>query len=242
MRKTRQSYIVRSLIFSVISYILIIVSLAFNAIYTPVEEEELGVLVELEDFIPQELEQNQNVEENLNSEDRRNIAVNNAMKNEQETDPYDYSDIEKGDDAYKEQLVRDAISDKEYDKIFEREDISLEENSDDIVEEKQEDNLDEIDKPSNFQGATYINFFLKNRYKMKIPVPTYRCESSGKVIVNITVNRDGRVVAHKISEDSSLDECLRASAIRSVKSSKFNQNYDAPLKQRGSITYIFEAQ
>ena len=241
MRKTRQSYIVQSLIFSVISYVLIIVSLAFNAIYTPVEEEELGVLVELEDFIPQELEQNQNAEENLNSEDRRNIAVNNAMKNEQETDPYDYSDIEKADDAYKEQLVRDAISDKEYDKIFEREDISFEENSNDIVEEK-DDNVDENDKQSNFQGATYINYFLKDRYKMKIPVPTYRCESSGTVIVNITVNRDGRVVAHKISEDSSLDECLRASAIRSVKSSKFNQNYDAPLKQRGSITYIFEAQ
>jgi len=204
--------------------------------------EEDGVMIEIEDFIPQAKDLEQIPEENLSSEDRRNIAVNKAMKNEKESDPYDYSDIEKADDAYKEQLVKDALSEDEYKKIFDR-DMNIKEESNDIkVEEEKDTENIEKDKPSNFQGATYISYFLKNRYKMKIPVPTYRCEASGGVTVNITVNQKGKVIAHKITEDSSLDECLRASAIRSVKTSRFNQNYDGPLKQRGTITYILPAQ
>ncbi len=240
MRKTRRFYIIQSVIFSVLSYILIIISLAFNSLYTPIEDEENGVFIELEDFIPKPLDLTQIPEENLNSEDRRNIAVNKAMKGQKETDPYDYSDIEKSDDAYKEQLIKDAISDKEYTKIFERNDINLEDN---IPEEKIEETKNtEEDTPSNFQGATYITYSLEDRYKMKIPVPTYRCETSGKIIIRIVVNQDGRVVSYEISAKSSLDDCLKNAAIKSVKNSKFNQNYDAPSKQRGVIIYTFEAQ
>ena len=240
MRKTRQFYIIRAIIFSTISYILILVSLAFTSLYQPIVDEEEGVFIELEDFIPKPIDLNQIPEEDLSAEERQNIAVNQAMKGQEETDPYDYSDIEKADNAYKEQLVKEAISKEEYEKIFERDDINF---SDDIPQEKSEEKEeDKKDKVSNFQGATYISYFLKDRYKMKIPVPTYRCETSGKIIIDIVVNRDGNVISYKIASSSSQDYCLQESAIRSVKKSKFNQNYDAPLKQRGSITYIFEAQ
>lgn len=240
MRKTRRFYIIRAVIFSTISYILIVTSLAFTSLYRPVDEEEEGVFIELEDFIPKPIDLNQIPEEDLSSEERRNIAVNQAMKGQEETDPYDYSDIEKADDAYKEQLVKEAISKEEYEKIFERDDINF---SDDVSQEDPKEKDDEKeDKVSNFQGATYISYFLKDRYKMKIPVPTYRCETSGKVIIEIVVNRDGSVISYKIASSSSQDYCLQESAIRSVKKSRFNQNYDAPLKQRGTITYIFEAQ
>ncbi len=240
MRKSRQYYIIRSVFFSALIYILLIVILAFNSIYTKVPEEEEGIFIELDNFIPKPIDLNQIPKDLLNEEDRRNIAVNNAMKGDEKTDPYDYSDIEESDDAYKEQLVKDAISDDEYKKIFERDDLNIQEKENE--QESQKDPQNKKTKPSNFQGATFISYFLKDRYKMKIPVPTYKCEISGTVAINITVNRDGIVISYKIAEDSSTDECLRNSAIQSVKQSKFNQNYDAPLKQRGTITYIFEAQ
>ncbi len=240
MRKPRQYYIIRSVFFSALVYILLIVILAFNSIYTEIPEEEEGVFVELDDSKPKPVDLNQIPKDLLSQEERRNIAVNNAMKDEKESDPYDYSDIKEADDNYKEQLVKEAISDEEYKKIFERKDLKIQKNTTEQNIKKDSDKKET--KPSNFQGATYINYFLKDRYKMKIPVPTYKCETSGTVAVNITVNRDGIVISHQITEDSSKDECLRNSAIQSVKASRFNQNYDAPLKQRGTITYIFEAQ
>ncbi len=185
MRKTRQFYIIRSIVFSTISYLLIIVGLAFNSFYTPVVEEEEGIFIELDDFITKPLDINQIPENELSQEDRRNIAVNNAMKGQKETDPYDYSDVEKSDEAYREELVKNAISDDEYKKIFERDDLNLEEKE---IIKKENDVDNKQDRPSNFQGATYISYFLEDRYKMKIPIPTYRCETSGKVIINIVVN------------------------------------------------------
>lgn len=213
--------------------------MAYSALKSPIQEEEEGIYIELEDFIPEPLDLSQIPEEQLSSEDRRNIAVNQAMKSSPETDPYDYSDVEESDDAYKEQLVKDAISKDEYEKIFERDDLNFETNP---KEEIIEDKLQTEEKPSNYQGATYISYTLKDRYKLKIPVPTYRCEGSGKVTVNIIVNRDGKVISNEITANSSSDACLREAALKSVKRSKFNQNYDAPLKQRGTIIYIFEAQ
>lgn len=238
MRKSRSYYIYRSIIYSSILYIVAIIGLAFTSIYTPIPEEEEGIYIEIEDFIPEPIK----IEEleNLSADDRRNIAVNQAMSNSKETDPYDYSNVEKADDAYKEQLVKDAISKEEYEKIFERDDLNI--NYEEEEEKKQELKEEKHETPSNFQGSTYITYFLKDRYKMKIPVPTYKCETLGKVIVNITVNRDGKVSAYDIAPESTSNECLRTAAIQSIKKSSFNQNYDAPLKQRGTITYIFEAQ
>ncbi len=242
MRKGRNYYIYRSVILSSFTYLLIILGMIIGAIRTPMPEEEEGVFIELESFLEENLQdiEDTQTDENISSEERRNIAVNRALKDVDKTDPYDYSDVEKADEAYKESLVKKALGNEEYKKIFERDDLNLEEEN--YEEEPQESEEISKETPSNFQGATYITFFLKNRHKVKIPVPTYKCESSGKVIVNINVNRKGFVSSFDIDAKSTTDECLIKSAIASVKQTKFNENYDAPLKQRGTITYVFEAQ
>ena len=240
MRRTRQYYIYRSVLFSSVAYVLIIVLMAYNALYTPIPEEEEGIFIELEDIVPELRDLNNIPEEELTNSDKRNIAVNRAMHSQPETDPYDYSDIKEADESYKEDLVKNAISEEEYKKIFERDDWNLEEDKPKDPEQKKDSK--EEKKPSNYQGATYVSFYLKGRNEVKIPIPTYQCETSGKVTVEISVNQDGRVVDYQITSNSSMDECLRKSAIKSVRKSRFNQNYTAPLKQRGSITYTFEAQ
>ena len=240
MRKTRKYYIIKATIFSVLFYFFLIISLAFSFIKTPAPpEEEEGITVELEDLQSQIVELNKLKSEQENDIERSNNAVNDAMADEKETDPYDYSDIEDPDENYEEQIVKNAISEQEYDKIFNRDDLKLPE------EEKQEtkkENKTKKEKASNFQGATYIHFFLKNRHKVKIPIPTYQCETFGKVVLDIIVNKDGKVTSATITSASVEDDCLQQAALRSAKRARFNASYNAPDKQKGSITYIFEAQ
>ncbi|MBN2668729.1 MAG: hypothetical protein JXR60_05805 [Bacteroidales bacterium] len=240
MRRTRAFYISRSIIITAIIYLVLIFSLAFTHIYRPIPDEEAGVFVELEDLPTVLPPQTENLE-NLSQQERHNIAVNKAMQDRDKTDPYDYSDIDKADENYKEQLVKNAIGDDQYKKIFEREYMNIDDNIDDRKKENQ-DNNEQHNQPSNYQGATYISYFLKDRYKMKIPVPTYKCETSGKIVMNIVVNQDGKVVSHEVDPSSNQDDCLIKAAIQSVERSKFNQNYSAPSRQRGTITYIFESQ
>ncbi len=242
MRKGKNYYIYRSVVFSSLVYLIIILGMIMSSIKTPIPEEEEGVYVELENFL-EELPQIEEPQEetNMSAEDRRNLAVNKALADVDNTDPYDYSDVEEADEEYKKSLVKKAISDEEYQKIFERDDLNTEEVAS-VSEDSQEPEEDVSVTPSNFQGATYITYFLKDRRKIKIPVPTYKCESSGKVIVNIEVNRKGMVSSFDIDPKSTSDDCLIKAAKASVKRSKFNQNYDAPSKQRGTITYVFEAQ
>ncbi len=243
MQSNNNRYTYLSVLFSVLTYVLVITLLAFNSIKAPMPEEEEGILFEFEE-LPQIEEESPLLEkdiEDMNSEERRNFAVNKALTERDQTDPYDYSDVEEADENYKESLIKKAISESEYQKIFEREDLDIEDAYNDS-EEKKEDKIEEQTTPSNFQGATYISYFLKNRHKLKIPVPTYKCESSGTVVVNIEVNRKGKVSSFKIDNQSTSNTCLRDAAIASVKKARFNQNYDAPLKQQGTITYVFEAQ
>ena len=241
MRKNRKYYIIKATIFSVLFYLFLIISLAFSFIKTPAPpQEEEGITVELEDMQTQieKLNELKNAQEN--NIDRTNNAVNEAMSDEKETDPYDYSDIKEPDEDYKEKLVKEAISEKEYNKIFNRDDLSIAK-EEEKKEKKIKDNTEKT-KPSNYQGATYISFFLKNRYKIKIPIPTYQCETFGKVVLDIIVNRDGKVTSASITSTSTDDECLQKTALRSAKKARFNASYEAPDKQRGTITYIFEAQ
>ena len=240
MRKNRKYYIIKATIFSVLFYFFIIISLAFSFIKTPAPPiEEDGITIELEDLQSQIEKLNDLKNSQEDNIERSNNAVNDAMSNEKETDPYDYSDIENPDENYKEQIVKNAISEQEYDKIFKRDDINLP--TEEIKKDKEKESSKE-NKPSNYQGATYIHFFLKNRHKVKIPIPTYQCETFGKVILDIVVNRDGKVINATITSASTNDDCLRQAALRSAKKARFNASYKALDKQKGSVTYIFEAQ
>ncbi len=242
MRKGRHYYIYRSVILSSLIYLIIVLGMVISTIHTPMPEEEEGVYIELENFLEDspQLEEPQD-ETDMSAEERRNLAVNRALKDVDKTDPYDYSDVEEADEEYKASLVKKAISDEEYHKIFERDDLNIDDEA--SIEEEQQEVEEALNvTPSNFQGATYITYFLKDRHKIKIPVPTYKCEGSGKVIVNIEVNRKGIISSFSIDKNSTLDDCLIKAAKESVKRSKFNKKQDAPLKQRGTITYVFEAQ
>ena len=90
---------------------------------------------------------------------------------------------------------------------------------------------------------TTVSYFLENRWHSYIYIPTYKCEGGGTVIIDIVLNQEGRVVSAIIAENKSTrDACLLEEAYRSATSARFNADPKSPLKQLGTITYVFIAQ
>ena len=78
------------------------------------------------------------------------------------------------------------------------------------------------------------------RYRRNLVVPAYQCEGGGEVVVSITVNRAGEVIAASVVSGG--DECMRSASLRAARNSTVNIDETAPLKQNGTITYIFIPQ
>ena len=95
-----------------------------------------------------------------------------------------------------------------------------------------------------YKGATTTTYFLKDRMHVHIPLPVYQCEGSGKVVMEIVVNREGYVMDATINKQQSqiTADCFSEAATRCALSTRFNASKTAPEKQQGKITYIFIAQ
>lgn len=94
-------------------------------------------------------------------------------------------------------------------------------------------------------GNVTVSYSLDNplRYRYKLPVPAYTCESGGMVVVNITVDRSGDVTAASVDRArSSSDEGLHEAALSAARRSKFDLNQSAPERHKGTIIYIFLPQ
>ncbi|MFT5242163.1 MAG: TonB family protein [Glaciecola sp.] len=97
------------------------------------------------------------------------------------------------------------------------------------------------DKEAPRNSNSSVSFSLKNRQKVKLPPPVYLCETSGKIVVNITVDAQGQVTDTYInSSSSSKNQCLTDTAIEYAQNAIFS---DANRKsQIGSITYYFKGK
>ncbi len=104
----------------------------------------------------------------LSEQTRKNIAVNTAEKLEKQISTKDYIEEVKKELGIKnlnQQLSRDIDNG----------------NVNVPAEEKKEDQ----GQQKKYMGPTNITYFLENRQKKYLPVPVYKCEGGGKVIVDI---------------------------------------------------------
>ena len=92
-----------------------------------------------------------------------------------------------------------------------------------------------------YVGKSSVSYNIKGRYKTYLPIPVYKCEFGGKVVVAVVVNRQGRVIkAEIVDAESNKDDTLRE-ADAALKS-EFNADEKAPERQSGTITYNFVKQ
>ena len=94
------------------------------------------------------------------------------------------------------------------------------------------------------QGQEGISFSLTGRIAQSLPVPEYNYQRGGIVVVEITVNKDGRVTEAipGVRGSTTLDEYLLRVAKNAAFSARFDRKPDAPAFQRGTITYHFKLQ
>lgn len=92
------------------------------------------------------------------------------------------------------------------------------------------------------KGRVTVSFSLRDpvRTSRRLIVPAYLCEGGGEVVVDIAVNRAGEVTSARIASGG--DDCMRETALRAARSSRFNIDDAAPARQTGTITYIFIPQ
>jgi hypothetical protein len=97
---------------------------------------------------------------------------------------------------------------------------------------------------ANFKGPTRIYYNMTGRNHLYLPIPIYKCQGSGKVVLYIDVNQKGFVErALVIEEESSTsDPCLIETAVNTALVSRFNADINSPKIQRGTLSYQFVAQ
>jgi len=87
-----------------------------------------------------------------------------------------------------------------------------------------------------------ISYSLVDREHLFLPTPVYLCEYGGKIVINITVNHEGKVIeAFVNSSSSSSNGCLIDSALEYAKAATFNIN-TSKSSQLGTITFLFRGK
>lgn len=91
-------------------------------------------------------------------------------------------------------------------------------------------------------GGGGISVSLTGRSPQNLPKPDYNQQVEGKVVVQITVDRNGNVTQAipGVKGSNTLDSYLLAVAKRAALRAKFDRKPDAPAYQQGTITYNFK--
>ena len=86
-----------------------------------------------------------------------------------------------------------------------------------------------------------VEFSLAGRKASHLPMPDYTSPETGRVVVSITVNRQGQVVRANAGArgTTTTDRNLWKQAEEAALKAHFDLKTDAPEEQRGTITYNF---
>lgn len=93
-------------------------------------------------------------------------------------------------------------------------------------------------------GGDGISFSLGNRAALSLPQPDYPKQKSGRVVVEVTVDRKGNVTAVRggVKGSTTYETDLVNAAEKAARRARFNLSPDAPAYQTGTITYVFKLQ
>jgi hypothetical protein len=173
-----------------------------------------------------------------------NIAKNLSAKSEEKINPKDYIDKVKEELIKSGKLGVDNYIDNQKKVSESAGDQSLSLQKDSTAKSLKEKPKPSQEMAANFKGATRIYYDLFGRNHMYLPIPIYKCEGSGKVVLSIEVDQNGIVQKAQIIERESTasDPCLIETAISTALQSRFNPDANSPRIEIGSLTYQFVAQ
>ncbi|MGO4906065.1 energy transducer TonB family protein [Flavobacterium sp. W20_MBD1_R3] len=91
-------------------------------------------------------------------------------------------------------------------------------------------------------GTGNGNYQLGNRKALNMPQPDYLCEEQGTVVVQISVDRNGKVISANpgVKGTTNTAKCLLDQAKIAAMNTKWQSDNAAPDKQTGKIIYNFK--
>ena len=158
------------------------------------------------------------------------------------------------------EAARNANFDQQLNEIFERNSAASEETSEADPStstgtvnlpsarkeqaQKRSDGNNSSQKTSTQSGGidnSSITFSLRGRTAVSIPNPIYTCDVAGKIVINIRVNSQGRVISTDFNKasSSSTNECLIENAKNYASQAIFSELAGRE-SQLGTITYQFQ--
>ncbi len=230
----------KALIITLLFFAVLFLSL-FNLNLSNNIQKERELLVDLDSFkVEEPLEEEKEPEELVPTKARENIETHQAFNQNQE--------------------ARDANFNEQLNEIFQKNSAAELESSDENASntvgsynlasakkeepKKQSDGNNSSEIKSVQKGGidnSSISYSLRGRSAIEIPNPIYTCDRSGKVVINITVNQDGRVISTSVNKGSSStnNECLTDQAVEYANQAYFS-SMPGRSSQLGTITYNFK--
>jgi hypothetical protein len=173
-----------------------------------------------------------------------NIARNLSNKSEEKINPADYID------KVKEELIKSGkLGINNY--IDDQKRLNELNTDEKLASENVSAKSEEIQKPvesqemaANYKGPTRIYYDLTGRTHTFLPIPIYKCQGSGRIVLSIEVNQKGIVEKAQIiaNQSTTSDECLIETAVATALISRFNSDINFPGIQKGTLSYQFVAQ
>ena len=207
-------------------------------------EEE--VIEEKETLEPEE-EEEKIAEEVQSQKDIKTSVASNQSAESKNSEPAKSNNSTQTTEENQEESSAESQDNNMNDIAGSNDNVDLKDNGDVAVNNEKE-NTDKFSSNSSnsnaYTGESYVSFKLENRFKKNLPPPTYMCPKGGTVVVDISVNKKGKVVKAKVNEQLTeiTDECLHTAAINFAEKSTFNMDFDASFRQDGTITYVFQQQ
>ena len=99
-------------------------------------------------------------------------------------------------------------------------------------------------KATDTYRGSGVSYSIPNRVPQALPAPEYKREIEGIVVVEVTVNKDGKVIQAipGVKGTTTLDESLWEAAKKAAQMARFDRKPDASEYQKGIITYRFRLQ
>jgi hypothetical protein len=173
-----------------------------------------------------------------------NIAKNLSSKPTEKINASDYIDKVKEELIKSGKLGADNYIDERKKQNESKGDENLAIEKDTVADKVKVKTKSSQELASNFKGPTRIYYDLIGRNHLYLPIPIYKCEGSGKVVLSIEVDQNGIVQKAQIVERESTasDPCLIETAVNTALLSRFNPDANSPRIQLGMLTYEFVAQ
>lgn len=226
---------------TLICYLLLMIGFVGSKIVVGKRASMQGMYIDLETLAELESERDRlqrEIEQKMQREQADWRSVQNRISNEKATDERLQDDRGTNaaalNDAAAEALQRMQANRAAYEQGLAEEQA--------LYEKKGGQGKDQERKDSRVKGRVTVSFTLTDpvRHSRYLDIPAYLCESGGEVLVQITVNRGGEVVAARVREGG--DACMRETALRAARQSIFNIDNTAPERQVGTILYTFIPQ